>query len=250
MPELFVRPHWPVPPGVHAAVTTRQSPGVSAAPFDSCNLGLRSGDNEAAVLANRRAVQAALVLPAAPRWLHQVHGTLVEQQNTLAPESEPQADACVSRDAGVVLAVLAADCLPVLLCSRDGREIAAAHAGWRGLAAGVLQMTLGAMSTTPSRVMAWLGPCIGAASYEVGDEVRHALIASDKQATAAFVRTRPGHWHADLAMLARQRLRRAGVSAIYGGGFDTAADPRFYSYRRDGVRSGRFASLIWRDADE
>ncbi|EIL98661.1 hypothetical protein UUA_11026 [Rhodanobacter thiooxydans LCS2] len=146
---------------------------------------------------------------------------------------------------GTVLAILTADCLPVLFCAADGREIGAAHAGWRGLAAGVLEATLTQLETPPARLLAWLGPCIGAASYEVGEEVRAAFVANDAAAAACFAATRPGHWRCDLAALARQRLAAAGVARIHGGGFDTHADPRFYSYRRDGARSGRFASLIW-----
>lgn len=144
-----------------------------------------------------------------------------------------------------MLAILTADCLPVLLCSEDGGEIGAAHAGWRGLAAGVLEATLAQMVSPPARVLAWLGPCIGAPSYEVGEEVRAAFVAHDAAGAMCFEATRPGHWRCDLAALARQRLARAGVTRVHGGGNDTHADARFYSYRRDGAASGRFASLIW-----
>ncbi|KZC24343.1 laccase [Rhodanobacter thiooxydans] len=245
MTDTWIFPDWPAPSRVHAAVTTRQGPGISAAPFERFNLGLRSGDDPDAVQANRSALQQALRLPSAPRWLRQVHGVNVAQLGPLPGADEPQADAAVSHIPGTVLAILTADCLPVLFCAADGREIGAAHAGWRGLAAGVLEATLTQLETPPARLLAWLGPCIGAASYEVGEEVRAAFVANDAAAAACFAATRPGHWRCDLAALARQRLAAAGVARIHGGGFDTHADPRFYSYRRDGARSGRFASLIW-----
>lgn len=245
MSEPWLFPDWPAPAPVHAAVTTRQGPGVSPAPWDRFNLGLHTGDDAEAVDSNRRALRHALALPAAPRWLQQVHGTTVAELGPLPSSPAPKADAAVSRIPGTVLAIMTADCLPVLFCAADGREIAAAHAGWRGLAGGVLEATVAAMATPVGDVLAWLGPCIGAASYEVGEEVRTAFAEVDPQADAAFVSTRPGHWRADLAQLARQRLQAAGVARIFGGGFDTHADARFYSYRRDGARSGRFASLVW-----
>ncbi|HET7269082.1 MAG TPA: peptidoglycan editing factor PgeF [Oleiagrimonas sp.] len=245
MSEPWLFPDWPVPASVHAAVTTRLGPGVSAAPYDRLNLGLHTGDDAEAVHSNRQAVRHALALPSAPRWLQQVHGVRVAELGPLPNEQAPEADAAVSRIPGTVLAIMTADCLPVLFCADDGREIGAAHAGWRGLAGGVLEATVAAMATSPSHLLAWLGPCIGAASYEVGEQVRQAFVDTDKQAASAFVATRRGHWHADLAQLARQRLRAAGVERIGGGGFDTFSDTRLYSYRRDGARSGRFASLIW-----
>jgi hypothetical protein len=245
MTDTWIFPDWPAPPRVHAAVTTRLGPGISASPFDRFNLGLRNGDAVDAAQANRSALQQALRLPSPPRWLRQVHGTCVAQLGPLPSADEPQADAAVSHIPGTVLAILTADCLPVLFCADDGREIAAAHAGWRGLAGGVLEATLTQLGTPPARLLAWLGPCIGADSYEVGEEVRAAFVANDAAAATCFAATRPGHWRCDLAALARQRLAAAGVTRIHGGDFDTHADPRFYSYRRDGARSGRFASLIW-----
>src|SRR5690625_588115 len=245
MSEPWLFPDWPAPTSVHAVVTTRLGPGVSAAPYDRLNLGLHSGDDAEAVDSNRRALRHALALPAAPRWLQQVHGTTVAELGPLPGPPAPKADAAVSRIPGTVLAILTADCLPVLCCAGDGREIGAAHAGWRGLAGGVLEATVASMATPAGDVLAWLGPCIGAVSYEVGEDVRAAFVDADPQADAAFASTRPGHWRADLARLARQRLQAAGVQRIFGGGFDTHADPRFYSYRRDGARSGRFASLVW-----
>jgi len=246
MTETWLFPDWPVPPQVHAVVTTRRSPGQSQAPFERCNLGLHTDEDAAIAQANRDTVQAALQLPAAPQWLRQVHGTAVAHCGPQAPSGEPQADAAVTGTPGTVLAILTADCLPVLLCTQDGHAVAAAHAGWRGLAAGVLEATLAGMPAPATQVLAWLGPCIGAASYEVGAEVREAFVAHDPAADASFAATRPGHWHCNLAALARQRLQAAGVQAVYGGGFDTCGDPRWYSYRRDGRHSGRFASLIWR----
>ncbi|MEO7068410.1 MAG: peptidoglycan editing factor PgeF [Rhodanobacter sp.] len=245
MTEPWIFPDWPAPPKVRAAVTTRDGPGVSAPPFARLNLGLNSGDAADAVLANRGALQQALGLPSPPRWLQQVHGVQVAHLGPLPSTEQPKADAAVSHLPGTVLSILTADCLPVLFCAADGSEIGAAHAGWRGLAAGVLESTLADLRAPCGQVLAWLGPCIGAASYEVGEEVRASFVAHDAGAEMCFVRTRPGHWLCDLAGLARRRLSAAGVTQIYGGGFDTFTDTRWYSYRRDGARSGRFASLIW-----
>jgi YfiH family protein len=245
LPEGWLQPDWPAPAGVRAAVSTRDVRGVSPAPFERFNLGSRCGDAPEAVAANRAAVVATLGMPRTPRWLRQVHGIDVALLDGREGEDEPQADASVTRVRGEALAILTADCLPVLFCAADGREIAAAHAGWRGLAGGVLEATLRHMRTPAGSVIAWLGPCIGAASYEIGAEVREAFVADDPRAEACFTPTRPGHWLCDLAGLARLRLQRAGVASVHGGGFDTFADPRFYSYRRDAARSGRFATLIW-----
>lgn len=243
--EALLDPDWPAPAGVQARITTRLLPGVSRPPFEAFNLGLRSGEDVGTVQVNRGLLQRALGLPAPPRWLGQVHGTAVHHAGIAAEEGEPEADAAVARDEGVVLAVLTADCLPVLLTARDGSVIGAAHAGWRGLAAGVLAATIDAMGHPPASVLAWLGPAIGAASYEVGDEVRETFVSQDADAAAAFSPTRPGHWHCDLYALARRRLAAVGVTAVYGGSFDTRTDPRFYSWRA-AQPTGRFASLIWR----
>lgn len=249
MTDTWIFPDWPAPPQVHAAVTTRLGPGISAPPFDRFNLGLRSGDAVDTAQANRSALQQALRLPSPPRWLQQVHGINVAELGPLPSADEPQADAAISHIPGTVLSILTADCLPVLFCADDGSEIGAAHAGWRGLVGGVLEATLTQLATSRTRLLAWLGPCIGAPSYEVGDEVRAAFVEHDAAAAACFVASRPEHWLCDLAALARRRLQQAGVTRIHGGGFDTLADARFYSYRRDGARSGRFASLIWLDHD-
>jgi polyphenol oxidase len=247
MNDAWIFPDWPAPARVHAAVTTRDGPGVSQPPFGRFNLGLRSGEDGQTVRSNRGALRQSLGLPAEPRWLRQVHGTTVADLGPLPSPEEPEADAAVSHLPGTVLAILTADCLPVLFCSRDGSTIGAAHAGWRGLAAGVLEDTVEQMQRPPASLMAWLGPCIGGPSYEVGEEVRKAFVAHDARAAEAFEATRPGHWLCDLTALARQRLDAAGVAHIHGGGFDTRTDARFYSYRREGARSGRFASLIWMD---
>jgi len=245
MPEATVVPDWPASATVRALVTTRALPGNSLPPFDAFNLGLRSGEDEATVRANRALLERAFNLPSSPRWLHQVHGDRVLRMTVELPEGEPQADAAFTSEPGIVLAIQTADCLPILLCADDGSEIAAIHAGWRGLAGGVIEACVRRLATPASRLLAWLGPAIGPASYEVGEEVRAAFIESDADAESAFAVTRPGHWHCDLYALARRRLAALGATRVFGGGFDTFADARFYSYRRDGARSGRMASLIW-----
>lgn len=245
MTDAWIFPDWPAPRQVRAAVTTRNGPGVSLPPFARFNLGRRNGDQAEAVSDNRSVLQQALGLPAAPRWLRQVHGNTVAELGPLPSPDEPQADAAVSHLPGTVLAVLTADCLPVLFCADDGSAIGVAHAGWRGLATGVLEAVAEQMQRPAERILAWLGPCIGASSYEVGEEVRAAFIDHAGEAARCFIPTRPGHWHCDLAALARQRLAAAGIARVHGGGFDTLTDPRWYSYRREGARSGRFASLIW-----
>lgn len=247
-PEAWILPDWPAPAGVRAAVSTRLGPGVSTGAWGRFNLGTRCGDLAEAVAANRAAVRPALGLAGDPRWLQQVHGVDVADVDRLDDAQEPRADAAVTHRVGQPLAILTADCLPVLFCTTDGQGVAAAHAGWRGLQAGVLEAALNALQAPPAQVMAWLGPCIGKASYEVGEEVRDAFLAVDPGADAGFEPTRPGHWLCDLAWLARRRLQAAGVAQVHGGGFDTRTDDRFYSYRRDGAQSGRFASLIWREA--
>lgn len=246
-------PDWPAPPRVFALTTTRMLPGNSRPPYDAFNLGLRSGEDESTVRANRALLERAFNLPASPRWLQQVHGVDVAEFDChfqafgqIPPQAgEARADAAFTSTPGVVLAIQTADCLAVLLCADDGTEVAAIHAGWRGLACGVIEACVRRLATPASRLLAWLGPAIGPTSYEVGEEVRTAFVARDAAAETAFTATRPGHWNCDLYALARRRLTALGVTGIHGGGFDTLADPRFYSYRRDGARSGRMASLIW-----
>ena len=240
----MIVPDWPAPASVHAAVTTRLIDGNSRAPFDAFNLGAHCCDDPAAVAANRAALASLLALPSPPHWLRQVHGTEVVQFDAAMLDDPPGADASTTRTAGVVLAILTADCLPLLICADDGSEIAAIHAGWRGLAAGVIERCIERLRAPRAKLLAWLGPAIGPSSYEVGGEVREAFVAQSERDVAAFAPTRPGHWHCDLYTLARRRLAALGIARTYGGGFDTFADPRFYSYRRE-ARSGRFASLIW-----
>lgn len=239
-----LKPDWPAPACVRALTTTRERDGMSRAPFDTLNLGAHCGDDAEAVVQNRRSLAQRFDLPAAPRWLRQVHGTAVATFDALHETNLPEADAAITRTSGVVLAVLTADCLPILVCAQDGSEVAAIHAGWRGLAAGVIEHTLGQLRTPRERCLAWLGPAIGPRSYEVGDEVRAAFLAQHPAAAKAFVPGRAGHWLCDLYALARQRLAASGVARAFGGGLDTFTDARFYSHRRDRI-TGRFASLIW-----
>ena len=242
--EGLVIPDWPAPPNIRAVVTTRLLPGGSKPPFERFNLGLRSGDAAAAVVENRNTLGEMLELPEAPRWLRQVHGIGVHDADALLADVDPEADAAVTHQPGRVLAILTADCLPVFLAADDGTAVGIAHAGWRGLAAGVIEATIAQLGVAPASPVAWLGPAIGAKSYEVGDEVRAAFVDVDASDADAFEATRSGHWRCDLYALARARLARAGVTRVAGGGFDTFSDERFYSYRRE-RETGRFASLVW-----
>jgi YfiH family protein len=248
--DLLV-PDWPAPRGVRALITLR-SGGVSSGPYGAgarggLNLGLGSGDSVEAVLDNRRRLRE--VLPAEPRWLQQVHGAAVVDAARVTA-TPPAADAAVTDAPHVVAAVMMADCLPVLLADRDGRAVGVAHAGWRGLAAGVLQATVAALRTRVgvAPLTAWLGPAIGPDHFEVGADVHTAMCAALPQAERAFVAAGPGKYHADLFMLAREALAQAGVTDVHGGGVCTHCDPaRFYSHRRDRI-TGRHAALIWRGA--
>ena len=245
--SAFLSPAWPAPDRVRACTTLRHGPGVSPPPFDHFNLGLRCGDEPANALENRRLLHEAFGLPCEPVWLQQVHGTRVLRfdAHPLEGAPEPEADAAVTGTDCLVLAILTADCLPVLFCDEAGTEVGAAHAGWRGLAGGVLEATVAEMQSDPEDINVWLGPAAGPASYEVGEEVRAAFVAGDRGADKCFVATRPGHWLVDLPGLARRRLKKVGVRQVFGGAEDTIADPgRFYSHRRD-ARTGRMASLIW-----
>lgn len=236
----FIKPDWPAPDIVRALVTTRAG-GVSRPPCDSLNLGDHVGDDPEAVAENRRRLRA--FLPSEPGWLRQVHGTTVAIADN--PAEAAEADAAVAFEPGKVCVVLTADCLPVLFCDRQGTRVAAAHAGWRGLAAGVLEASVAAMQCPPSEILAWLGPAIGPQAFEVGEEVRDIFVREFPETAAAFVPGQPGKWLADIYALARLRLARAGVHQVYGGGFCTYTDAeRFYSYRRDKA-TGRMASLIW-----
>lgn len=233
-------PDWPAPVRVRACVTTRAG-GCSSAPFASLNLGDHVGDDPQAVAENRRRLQA--LLGCQPAWLSQVHGVSVVEAD---PAQVAEADASWSAAPGIACAIMTADCLPVLFCDRAGARVAAAHAGWRGLAAGVLESTVAALGCPADQVLAWLGPAIGPQAFEVGAEVREAFVSQHAGAAAAFVPSaNPGRYMADLYHLARVRLAAVGVTAVYGGGLCTFSDAaRFYSYRRE-PRTGRLASLIW-----
>ena len=279
-----LRADWPAPPGIHAFTTLRHGAGVSLSPFDHFNLGARCGDDPVAVASNRTELAERFALPSAPCWLQQVHGVDVirfsappsakaggepapysirgweglvsasRRSDSTPPQpspafagegAEPIADASVTSAPNTVLAILTADCLPVVFAAEDGSAVGAAHAGWRGLAGGVLESTVAAMDVAPERILAWLGPAAGAQAYEIGQEVFDAFVSRDARAASAFVATRPGHWKVDLYALARRRLTDAGVTKVFGGGLCTISDPqRFYSHRRD-ARTGRMATLVW-----
>lgn len=240
----WITPEWAAPANVRAFVTTR-SGGVGSGPYASLNLGLHVGDDAGVVECNRQIVKD--LLPGEPYWLEQVHGIDVADADARLGGVPVCADAAVAHGPGRVCVVMTADCLPVLLCDNAGTVVAAAHAGWRGLATGVLEATLRRMACPPAAVVAWLGPAIGPGHFEVGDEVRERFVTIDRAAGSAFVpgRTR-GKWMADLYALARLRLAAAGVTRVSGGTLCTHEEgARFFSYRRDGT-TGRFASLIWR----
>ena len=237
----FLRPDWKVPAGVQAAMTTRVA-GASRGSFSGFNLATHVGDDPAAVAENRAHLRAALGLPAEPAWLDQVHGIDVA---VLPRTSAGPADAAVTFARDQVCAVLVADCLPVFLASRAGDRIGIAHAGWRGLAGGVLEATVAALDCEPADLVAWLGPAIGPAAFEIGPEVRDAFIERDPGAGAEFRAGGAGRWFADLPALARRRLDALGVGDVRGQSPCTHSDPRrFYSYRRDGA-TGRMAALAW-----
>lgn len=232
-------PDWPAPVRVKACVTTRGG-GVSLAPFDSLNLGDHVGDDPTAVAENRRRLTDQFAIT--PAWLQQVHGIAVVEAD---PTQVATADASWTDTPGIACAAMTADCLPVLFCNRAGTRVAAAHAGWRGLANGVLEATLDSLAVPADEILAWLGPAIGPQAFEVGPEVREAFIAQLPLASQAFAASpNAGKFLADIYQLARLRLAARGVTAVYGGGLCTVTDPRFFSYRRN-PRTGRFASLVW-----
>jgi polyphenol oxidase len=238
---------WPAPQGVRALSTLRgdAQSGASKAPYGCFNLGDHVGDDPAAVAENRRRLNVAAGLPAEPYWLSQVHGIGVADLDSLAAPNP--ADAAIARGSAKVCAILTADCLPILFASGSGDTVAAAHAGWRGLAAGVIEATVHAMGSPPGSLVAWLGPAIGPEHFEVGAEVRDVFLDADPNSCEAFEPNARGRFMADLGMLARRRLQRLGVSRIYGGGECTYAQAgRYYSHRRDGI-TGRQATLIWRE---
>lgn len=238
-------PDWPAPGRVRAASSTRTG-GTSGGPWRSLNLADHVADDAEAVSRNRARLRRELELPEEPRWLVQRHGARVVEVGP-APDRAP-ADGIVAREPGAVCAVLAADCMPVLLCDRDATVVAALHAGWRGVAAGIVEAGVRALGVDPGELVAWLGPAIGPGRFEVGPDVRGAILAGDPDGGEAF---RPAggtdRWRADLERIVRRRLARCGVGSVHGGGYCTASDPgRFFSHRRDGV-TGRMATLVWLD---
>lgn len=238
----FLHPDWPAPANVRALHTLR-SGGASAGAYASFNLGEHVGDDPARVAQNRANLRIAARLPADPVWLRQVHGTRVVDAAAATPGIE--ADGAYARRPYVVCGVMTADCLPIFVCDRKGGEVGLLHAGWRGLAAGIIEAALNELQSPAEELLVWFGPAIGPRAYEVGAEVRAAFMRHDARAADAFAPGAGDRWYMDLCRLARQRLAARGVTAIYGGAYCTATQPDlFFSYRRDGV-TGRMASLIW-----
>ena len=252
--KTILMANWPAPKNIHAFTTLRHGMGFSQSPFNEFNLGNRysdQGDDANVVEKNREQLFQTFSMPSKPHWLKQVHGVdvlRVEKPPVISGDfhrDEPIADAAVTSQKNIVLSILTADCLPVLFCNIDGSEVAAAHAGWRGLADGVLENTVHAMRTAPENIMAWLGPAAGPQAYEIGAEVRDVFIVQDSKAEAAFIATRENHWRVDLYQLARLRLQEVGITKIYGGEHCTISEKdKFFSHRRD-QQTGRMASLIW-----
>ncbi|MEW8027025.1 MAG: peptidoglycan editing factor PgeF [Candidatus Thiodiazotropha sp.] len=239
-----LQPAWPAPSNVKALVTTRQG-GCSAEPFDGLNLADHVGDDASSVAQNRELLEHDCRLPDTPFWLSQEHGCSVVSPDSAKPGC--RADAVYTDQPGVVCAVLTADCLPLLITDRQGNEVCAVHAGWRGLAAGVIENALQRFQSPAEELLVWLGPAIGPAAFEVGDEVRDRFLSYRQEAAQSFTANRPGHWLADIYALARMRLNDAGVEFVGGGGLCTVTQENlFFSYRRDGV-TGRMAALIWRE---
>ena len=259
----IIEPEWPTPKGVRSAFTLRTG-GVSVSPYDSLNVGAHVGDVASSVEENRRRVRERLGLPAEPMWLQQVHGVEVADLDVIAEPLAPVghrgagvqaalplasgfacADAAVTRAPGRVCVIQVADCMPVLFAARDGSAVGAAHAGWRGLAGGVLKETVRRLGVPVHQIIAWLGPTIGQDHFEVGDEVRAAFMAHDPDAASSFEANARGRWQCDLYALARRQLSALGIRDIFGGGWCTYADSeRFFSYRRDG-QCGRMAAFVW-----
>ncbi len=238
----WITPDWPAPKNIRAITTTRNG-GFSQTPYDSMNISTYVGDDPEAVQKNRQYLQSTLNIPSQLHWLEQVHGTLAV--NAAHITETVKADACYSSEKNIICTIQTADCLPVLLCDKTGTTVAAIHAGWRGLADGIIEQAINTMNCPGNKLIAWLGPAIGPKAFESGDDVRDAFIAHDKQAKTAFTQQTNGLWLADIYELARQRLTNQGVTACYGGNFCTYHDEaRFYSFRRDQT-TGRMATLIW-----
>lgn len=238
--DHLIIPNWPAPPNIRALQTTRIG-GFSRAPYDSLNLGSHVADAPLDVARNRMLLNT--LMPSEPVWLEQVHGIVVA--NADSASCLPQADACIAAHRSAVCVVMTADCLPVLLCDQQGTVVGAVHAGWKGLAAGVIEAAVQAMNVPTQNLMAWLGPAISQQAFEIGAEVREIFIAADPQAEGAFVAGQDGKWRADIYALASLRLNALGITQIYGGDYCTYKDAeKFFSYRRDGV-TGRMGTFIW-----
>ncbi|MCP4766330.1 MAG: peptidoglycan editing factor PgeF [Gammaproteobacteria bacterium] len=236
-----IQPNWQAPPAIHACCTTRRG-GVSLAPYDAFNLGLHVGDHDADVVENRRLLCEELALPSEPCWIDQTHGV---HAVTLEQDSNRDADAAITREPGKIAVVMTADCLPILVCNRAGSEVAAIHAGWRGLQAGVIEATITALHSPAEQLLAWIGPGISQPGFEVGDEVYGAFTDRVADAQSCFSANRAGHWLCDLAGLAESVLRTMGLSEVARAPYCSYTDADlFYSYRREAV-TGRMASLIW-----
>lgn len=244
MTEAGFAADWPAPAGVKTWQTTRIG-GVSSGLYSSLNLALHVGDEPQAVVANRALLSSAIGLPAEPCWLEQVHGRRILDLDQ--GETGP-ADGAVTSETGRVLVVMTADCMPLFLAAKNGRQIGVVHAGWRGLAGGVVEAAVGAFSCAPAEMLAWLGPAIGPDAFEVGDEVRDAFISSDRESVNSFARNAGGRWQGDLAGLARRVLAQSGIRDVFTQASCTSSDPeRYFSYRRE-APCGRMASLIWRES--
>ena len=245
----YIQPTWPAPKNIRAYTTTRNG-GVSKPPYASLNFSTRTGDDLLAVNANREQLKHDLKLPSDPCWLGQEHTNIVfcaNANNGSAHLVEPIADASFTTQPSIVCAIQTADCLPILLCDCSGTAVATVHAGWRGMTVGIIEETIKAMKIPSTQLLAWLGPAIGPNVYEVGNEVRDIFIQKDPQARFAFKQCQGG-WLANIYLLGRQHLQNCGVTAIYGGEFCTfSQSDLFYSFRRNGAKSGRMASLIWFD---
>ena len=238
--DHLIIPNWPAPPNIRALQTTRIG-GFSCAPYDSLNLGSHVADSSLDVARNRMLLNT--LMPSEPVWLEQLHGIVVA--NADSASCLPQADACIATHRSAVCVVMTADCLPVLLCDQQGSVVGAVHAGWKGLAAGVIEAAVKAMNVPANNLMAWLGPAISQQAFEVGAEVRDIFIVADPQAEGAFVSVQNGKWRPDIYALASLRLNALGIKQIYGGDYCTYKDAkRFFSYRRDGV-TGRMGTFIW-----
>lgn len=245
--DAWFTPDWPeAPANVRVLATRRRGGGSSSGAYASLNLARHVGDEDVVVERNRAWLREVAALPDEPLWLAQVHGTDVVEHRGAAPGRAPRADASFASVPGRVCAVMTADCLPVVLVDRAGTRVAVAHAGWRGLVNGVLEATITALRVPPQELLAWLGPAIAQPAFEVGGEVRDAFVAKHVAHAAAFERNAHGRYQADLYLLARQTLALAGVTDVSGGGRCTYAEPQeFFSFRRDGGRTGRMATLAW-----